>query len=99
MTFDELKSSYTEIMKDPVANADKAVTLLSEIEKDYQTLASFPEKLTEYEDRVRKLQDTNQRLFLMTTGAPAEKDEDEPKELSFAEKMALKEKELTEGSK
>lgn len=94
MKFEDLKKAYMEILKDPDAGKDKAVELLQDIEKDYQTLDSLAQKVVDSDDRIRKLQDTNQKLFLMTTGSPDEQEEEEVKELTFAEKMALKAEEL-----
>lgn len=77
MTYDEFKARFTGIIGNPDTAQAESVSFLSDVEKDYTTLASMAKKSDDDDKRIRDLQDTNQKLFLSVTGAPAEEEEKE----------------------
>lgn len=80
MTYDEVKTRLTDLVGSPDTAAEKAVDFLKDLEEDYTTLDSMTQKVTESEERIRNLQDTNQRLFLSVTGQPKNDDPATPPE-------------------
>lgn len=80
MKFDEVKERIANLISDPDKSAENAVSLLTDLEADYTTMDSLAEKQAEDENRIRELQDTNQKLFLSVTGQPEEEPEDEREE-------------------
>ena len=92
MTYDEVKTRITALVGNPDTAQESAVTLLSDLEKDYTTLDSMTSKVSESEKRIRDLQDTNQRLFLSVTGQPAEEEEKEDDPIDW-DSLATEEKE------
>lgn len=79
MTYEEVKNRLTDIVGNPDTAQEKAVVFLSDLETDYTTLDNMAKKVSEQENRIRDLQDTNQKLFLSVTGTPEpEPEEPEP---------------------
>lgn len=78
MTFDEVKSRVTDMVSNPDTVSETAVNLLKDLEADYTTMDSMAAKQAEDEQRIRTLQDINQRLFLSVTGNPEQEEEKEP---------------------
>lgn len=68
MTYEELKARITGLVSNPDTAANDAVVLLSDLEKDYNTMSSLTEKSKKDDEKIRSLQDTNQKLFLSVTG-------------------------------
>lgn len=92
MTYEEVKTRITALVGNPDTAQENAVTLLSDLEKDYTTLDSMTSKVSESEKRIRDLQDTNQKLFLSVTGQPAEEEEKEDNPIDW-DSLATEEKE------
>ena len=92
MTYDEVKTRITALVGNPDTAQENAVTLLSDLEKDYTTLDSMTSKVSESEKRIRDLQDTNQKLFLSVTGQLAEEEEKEDSPIDW-DSLATEEKE------
>lgn len=80
MTYDEVKSRVSGLVSDPDTASESAVALLSDLEKDYTTMDSMTKQHETDEERIRNLQDTNQRLFLSVTGVPEEEPEEKEPE-------------------
>ena len=68
MTYEELKERITGLVSNPDTAANDAIGLLSDLEKDYETMSSLAEKSKTDDEKIRNLQDTNQKLFLSVTG-------------------------------
>lgn len=67
--------------------------VLDEIKDDYEALVSLTSKVEAQDTRIRDLQDTNMKLFLAQTGQVSDKEEEEPKKLTFGEKLEALESE------
>ena len=76
MTFDEFKSGVTALISNPDTALAELPAFLEKVKEDYETRDTSVTKVTEQEDRIRTLQDTNMRLFLAQTGQAAEKPEE-----------------------
>ena len=68
MTYDEAKKFVNGMVAEPEKIAETAVTFLKELESDYTTAENMKAENGKLTERIKTLQDTNQRLFLMTTG-------------------------------
>lgn len=78
MTFEEAKTKLTDMASKPDAIQADIPAFIAELEKDYASFATAAQKIVEQDDKIRTLQDTNTRLFLMQTGASTpEKEEEE----------------------
>lgn len=78
MTSEEFKTKITEIASKPDTMQAELPKFIEEVEKDYASFTSAVEKITAQDEKIRNLQDTNTRLFLMQTGASTpEKEEEE----------------------
>lgn len=77
MTIEEVKNRLTALVGDPDTAQEKAVGLLSDLEADYTTMDSMSSKVAEQEEKIKTLQDTNQRLFLSVTGQDPKSDGDD----------------------
>ena len=77
MTYAEVQKALTDIVASPETAQTQAVDLLNNLKEDYETLDSLNATAAKYEEKIRTLQDTNQKLFLMTTGAVKEEAPDE----------------------
>lgn len=86
MTFDEAKVGLTKIVQNPDTALAELPTFLEQLEQDYSSFNTAVEKITQQEDRIRTLQDTNARLFLMQT-SQVSVDEGDEIELTGAEAM------------
>lgn len=76
MTFDELKTSLTKLISEPDTATLVLPELLEKIKTDYETHNTVSQKVAEQEERIKTLQDTNMRLFLMQTGQATEQNEE-----------------------
>lgn len=77
MTYKEVKEAIDAIVASPDTAQVKAAELCSALEADYTTMQTMQTKAAEDEARIRTLQDTNQRLYLMQTSKPDESGDDE----------------------
>lgn len=68
MTYDEAQARLTSFVQNPDTMAAEMPKFLEGLKADYETLNSTHKRVDELDERVRTLQDTNQRLFLMQTG-------------------------------
>lgn len=78
MTYDEFKDRLTSVIANPDTAQTAAMQLLEDVKLDYTERDTYKETIDKAEKRVRDLQDTNQKLFLMATGKPSDTGEDEP---------------------
>ena len=78
MTYEEFKERLTKVIADPDTAQTAAMQLLDDVKLDYTERDTYKETMEKAEKRVRDLQDTNQKLFLMATGSPAKTGDDEP---------------------
>lgn len=72
MTYDEAKQRLTQFVEKPDTMAAEMPVFLDLLKGDYETLVGAQTKVAEQDDRIRTLQDTNTRLFLMQTGKPVD---------------------------
>lgn len=90
MTPEELKALMTA-----AANPDTAAEALTSLHDKVLALMSETDKLksdkAEADKTIGSLRDTNMRLFLRTTGAGAEPNQDEPKKVQEMDRSELKE--------
>lgn len=77
MTSEEFKNKLTEIASKPDSMQAELPAFIADVEKDYANFVSAVEKITAQDEKIRTLQDTNTRLFLMQTGASTAKEEEE----------------------
>lgn len=87
MKYEEVEQKFTELLKNPDLALDKAQDLLSDLKADYETMASLEAGVAERDGRIKDLQDTNMKLFLKVSSDGGSQDEDEPKPLTFKEKL------------
>lgn len=76
MEYEEVKKLVSDLVANPDTAQISAVSLLEKIKGDYETLDSLRAEKDKTDERIRTLQDTNQRLFLMTTGKVEEEKEE-----------------------
>ena len=88
ITRDESAAFIKRLTENPdteMANVSTYLEQLSEVYDSYEAMATG---ISERDEKIRQLQDTNMRLFLAQIGAPAEPDEDREITLEeFATKM------------
>lgn len=77
MTYDEVKTFVTDLVTNPDTAGEKSIQFLKDLETDYTTMTSLAEQHKTDEERIRTLQDTNQKLFLSVTGQPKDDPEEE----------------------
>lgn len=77
MTYDEASASLTKIVSSPDSAQAELPAFLESLKTDYENFHTAAEKVAAQEERIRTLQDTNTRLFLMQTGTSKQ---EEPKE-------------------
>lgn len=92
MTYEEVKTRLTTIIGNPDTAQTEAVGFLADLEKDYTSLDSMTKKSEADDKRIRELQDTNQKLFLSVTGAPAKEEEKEDNPIDW-DSLTTEEKE------
>lgn len=98
MTYEELKARITGLVSNPDTAANDAVGLLSDLEKDYNTMSSLAEKSKADDEKIRSLQDTNQKLFLSVTGQDdTEDDKDDENPIDWDSLAVDDEKEKNNG--
>lgn len=76
MKFDEFKTRFSELISKPDEIQANAVDFLKDVEADYNTLDSVNKQVETDTEKIRSLQDTNQKLFLAVTGTPDESEEE-----------------------
>lgn len=72
MTYDEAQQKLTAIIGNPDTAAAELPAFLDLLKSDYETHAATVQRADAADERIRTLQDTNQRLFLMQTGQSIE---------------------------
>ena len=77
MTSEEFKNKLTEIASKPDSMQAELPAFIADVEKDYANFVSAVEKITAQDEKIRTLQDTNTRLFLMQTGGSTTAKEEE----------------------
>lgn len=92
MNREEYHVLIDKIISDPDTAAISAQTLVSEIDKDTEQIESLKAANTDYEKRIRDLQDTNIKLFLSQTGKKDEPEENEMSLKEFAHKIVSTQK-------
>lgn len=97
MKYEDYEAKLTELVKNPDSAALAVQDILSELKTDCETMASLEAGVAERDGRIRSLQDTNMQLFLRQTGGSDSHDEEEPKPLTFGEKLAQIEAEQNGG--
>ena len=82
MTYQELETRLTKMLETPDTALAALPDFLKEVKTDYEKTVSLETKIAEGDKRIRDLQDTNMKLFLMQTGKSpdAEEIEDDEKE-------------------
>lgn len=88
MKYEEYEAKIKNLISNPDTATAAAQDILNDLKADSETFASLQASVTDYEARVRDLQDTNVKLFLRTTGGEPDQDDPEPQPLSFGEKLA-----------
>lgn len=68
MKYDEYLSIVNNIVQTPEKAPDLGKTLLEAIKTDTDTLESQNNKITEQENKIKELRDTNIKLFMSQTG-------------------------------
>lgn len=84
MTFDEVKAGINKIVSNPDSAATEALSLIEEIESDYESLSSLSEERERLQAQIKDLQNTNIKLYLSQTSPIMEDektDEDKAKEM------------------
>lgn len=69
MNYEDFKGRFSEIIKDPAGQADKATELLADMSTVFEGIDALTDKNNANEARIRELENTNQRLFLSITGS------------------------------
>lgn len=77
MTYEEASTRLTAIIASPDTAQAELPAFLDSMKTDYEGFHTASVKTAEQEERIKTLQDTNMRLFLMQTGKVTP---DEPKE-------------------
>lgn len=77
MTYAEVQKAVSDLVASPETAQTAAISLLDGLKADYDTLESLTAAAKASEDKIRALQDTNQKLFLMQTGQVKEEAQDE----------------------
>ena len=82
MTYQELETRLTKMLETPDTALAALPDFLKEVKTDYEKTVSLETKIAEGDKRIRDLQDTNMKLFLMQTGKSpdVEEIEDDEKE-------------------
>ena len=75
MKYEELEARLTKMLETPDTALAALPEFLKEVKTDYEGIVSLTNKSSEQEKRIRDLQDTNMKLFLMQTSAPKDKGE------------------------
>lgn len=77
MKYEEFEARLTKMLETPDTALAALPEFLKEVKTDYEGIVSLTNKSSEQEKRIRDLQDTNMKLFLMQTSKPAEKEDDD----------------------
>lgn len=89
MTYQEYETALNGIVQNPDTAPTAVQSLLQEIKKDTDALATAINGISERDARIRDLQDTNIKLFMSQSGAPENDPEPEP-EMTFEELLKSK---------
>lgn len=80
MTYQEFETRLTKMLESPDTALANLPEFLKDVKVDYEKSLSMEGKITESDKRIRDLQDTNMKLFLMQTSAPKSKGQIEEEE-------------------
>lgn len=80
MTYQEFEARLTKMLETPDTALAVLPEFLKEVKTDYEKTVSLEGKIAEGDKRIRDLQDTNMKLFLMQTSAPKSKGQIEEEE-------------------
>lgn len=83
MTYDEVRTRITDLIGNPDTAQEHAVGVLKDLEADYTNMDSMTAKVAEQDEKIKTLQDTNQRLFLSVTGQADEPEDEEEKPIDW----------------
>ena len=75
MKYEEFEARLTKMLETPDTALAALPEFLKEVKTDYEGIVSLTNKSSEQEKRIRDLQDTNMKLFLMQTSAPKKEGE------------------------
>ena len=87
MNYEDFKSKFADVMKDPAGKADVATELLADVATVFEGFDALTKQAETNTARIKELETTNQRLFLSITGKPAEGEggDDDAEELTGAD--------------
>ena len=91
MLYTEVEATLKKFVSEPDSAPAEIPAFLEALKGDYEIAESSAKKVSELEEKVRTLQDTNTKLFLMQTGGSAELDEPEELEGTAAVDAFVKE--------
>lgn len=100
MTYEELKTKLTGLVTSPDTAAAELPGILEDVKIDYELAAGMISKVAAQEDRIKTLQEGNNRLLLMQLGEhdkPDNKEETDNNDTSFADVFSKKKEELEKG--
>ena len=80
MNYEEFKERFAEIIKDPAGQADKATELVADMAVMFEGVESLSKKSEADDERIKELENTNQRLFLSITDSGDSSSEEEDDE-------------------
>ena len=87
MTYTEVKDKVNSMVASPDTMAEAAIGLLKDLEGDYTSAENLKAENARLTERIKTLQDTNQRLFLMQTGQTSTGTAGEDKDLTPLEEV------------
>lgn len=73
MVFDDVQKTLTDLVAHPDTAVAEIPAFLESLKADYESQEASIKKVGELEERIRSLQDSNMKLFLMQTAPSAEK--------------------------
>lgn len=77
MTYGEFEKKILEILEKPDTALATIKPLLDEVKTDYEQIITLTDAKEKSDARIRDLQDTNMKLFLMQTGKVNREDDEE----------------------
>ena len=83
MTYAEYENMINRIVSEPETAPVGAQALLDQLKTDLEAMDAAKAGISERDEKIRALQDTNIKLFMSQTGATEELEEEEPEDLDF----------------
>lgn len=77
MKYEDVEKGILDLVQNPDTAPAKAQDLLKELKKDAESAEALAEKITEQDQKIRDLQDTNVQLLLNQTGHRPHGEEDD----------------------